>query len=153
MSILQITPRESALAAIATDYRHEALAWSVTAENLEHQRTNLYNRITPTTYIAWRDGKPSYDEDCVCENPVWPADMDDDRESMPLYTADQAHGIYAPITTRLQGEAAVMVGLLTEAVAVLQTIEPESATEDESLTRLRGDIWAVLVAVANRGGA
>ena len=54
--------------------------------------------------------------------------------------------------TRLQGEAAVMTGLLTEAVAVLQTIEPECASEDESLTRLRGDIWAVLTAVAKRGG-
>lgn len=92
MSILQITPRESALAAIDTDYRHEALAWSVTAENLEQATI-----------------------------------------------------------TRLQGEAAVMVGLLTEAVAVLQTVEPESATEDESLTQLRVDIWAVLVAMANRG--
>ena len=55
--------------------------------------------------------------------------------------------------TRLQGEAKVMVGLLTEAVAVLQTIEPECATEDESLTRLRIDIWAVLQAWAKRGGA
>lgn len=94
MSILQITPRESALAAIATDYRHEALAWSVTAENLEQATI-----------------------------------------------------------TRLQGEAAVMVGLLTEAVAVLQAIEPENATEDESLTELRSGIWAVLTAVAKRGGA
>ena len=67
--ITNITPRESVLAAIASDYQHEALAWSVTAENLE-QAT-----------IA-----------------------------------------------RLQGEAAVMVGLLTEAVAVLQTVEPECAT-------------------------
>ncbi len=50
----------------------------------------------------------------------------------------------------LQGEATVMVNLLTEAVGVLQTIEPECATEAESLTRLRGDIWAVLVAVAGR---
>ncbi len=94
MSILQITPRESALAAIATDYRHEALAWSVTVENLEQATI-----------------------------------------------------------TRLQGEAAVMVGLLTEAVAVLQAIEPENATEDESLTELRSGIWAVLTAVAKRGGA
>ena len=94
MSILQITPRESALAAIATDYRHEALAWSVTVENLEQATI-----------------------------------------------------------TRLQGEAAVMVGLLTEAEAVLQAIEPETATEDESLTELRSGIWAVLTAVAKRGGA
>lgn len=36
---------------------------------------------------------------------------------------------------------------------VLQTVEPECAAEDESLTRLRGDIWAVLTAVAKRGGA
>lgn len=33
--ITTITPRESAIAAIASDYQHEALAWSVTAENLE----------------------------------------------------------------------------------------------------------------------
>jgi len=46
-----------------------------------------------------------------------------------------------------------MVGLLTEAVEVLQTIEPECAAEDESLTRLRGDIWAVLTTVAKRGVA
>ncbi len=52
---------------------------------------------------------------------------------------------------RLHGEARVMVGLLTEAVEVLQTIEPECAAEDESLQRLRGDIWAVLTAVAKRG--
>lgn len=62
--------------------------------------------------------------------------------------AEAAHTI-----TRLQGEASVMIGLLTEAVAVLQTIEPECAAEDESLTRLRGDIWAVLQAWAKRGAA
>lgn len=109
--------------------------------------------LTPTAYIAWRNEQPAWGEDCVCQDAVFPVDMDDDRESMPLYTCDQAHGIYGPTITRLQGEAAVMVGLLTEAVVVLQTVEPESATEDESLTRLRGDIWAVLTAVARRGGA
>ena len=150
--ITNITPRESALAAIATDYRHEALAWSITAENLEQAKTNLYDRITPTAFIAWRNEGPVFDEDCVCQDPVWPADEDDDRTSMALYTDDQAHGIYAPIITRLRGEATVMVGLLTEAVTVLQTVEPECATENESLTRLRGDIWAVLTAVAKRGG-
>lgn len=54
---------------------------------------------------------------------------------------------------RLQGEAGVMTGLLAQAVAVLQTVEPECATESEGLTRLRTDIWAVLTAVAKRGGA
>jgi hypothetical protein len=54
---------------------------------------------------------------------------------------------------RLQGEAGVMTGLLAQAVAVLQTVEPECATESEGLTRLRTDIWAVLTAVARRGGA
>ena len=93
MSITQITPRESAIAAIASDYQHEALAWSVTCENLE--------QIT---------------------------------------------------ITRLHGEARVMIGLLTEAVAVLQTVEPECSTADEMLTRLRADIWAVLTAYAKRGG-
>lgn len=59
----------------------------------------------------------------------------------------------ADTITRLQGEASVMIGLLSEAVAVLQTIEPECAAEDERLTRLRGDIWSVLQAWAKRGGA
>lgn len=89
MSITQTTPRESAIAAIASDYQHEALAWSVTAENLEKT------------------------------------------------------------ITRLHGEASVMIGLLTEAVGVLQTIEPECSTADEMLTRLRADIWAVLTEYAS----
>ena len=33
MEVLNITPRESALASIAEDYKREALAWSITAEN------------------------------------------------------------------------------------------------------------------------
>lgn len=52
--------------------------------------------------------------------------------------------------TRLHGEASVMIGLLTEAVGVLQTVEPECSTADEMLTRLRADIWAVLTAYATR---
>ena len=92
--ITTITPRESVLAAIASDYQHEALAWSVTSENLEQSTI-----------------------------------------------------------TRLQGEAKVMVSLLAGAVAVLQTIEPECATEAEDLNQLREGIWAVLSAVAKRGGA
>lgn len=51
---------------------------------------------------------------------------------------------------RLKGEAAVMLRLLTDAVGVLQTVEPECSTEDETLTRLRGDIWSVLVDASQR---
>lgn len=44
----------------------------------------------PVAYLAWRDGKPCYEgDDAVCEDAVWPVDWDDDRESMPVYTADQ----------------------------------------------------------------
>ena len=111
--IAHITPRESAIAAIASDYQHEALAWSINAEN-------AFDHATAAAL----------------------------HEATALLTLHEA---MAQIE-RLQGEARVMTGLLAEAVAVLQTIEPECATEDERLTRLRGDIWAVLTAWAKRGG-
>jgi len=40
----------------------------------------------PIAYLAWRDGEPCWDEDCVCQDPVYPVDADDDRTSMPVYT-------------------------------------------------------------------
>jgi len=43
----------------------------------------------PVGYLAWRDGKPSWDEDCVCKDPVYPVDETDDRTSKPIYTAEQ----------------------------------------------------------------
>lgn len=44
----------------------------------------------PIAYLAWRDGEPCYEgDDAVCEDPVWPVDSDDDRESMPVYLAPQ----------------------------------------------------------------
>ena len=58
----------------------------------------------------------------------------------------------AAIITRLQGEARVMLDLLSEAVAVLDTIEPECAPESESLDRLKYEIRAVIGTVAKRGG-
>ena len=39
----------------------------------------------PVAYIAWRDGQPCWDEDCVCQDAVYPVDSDDDRTSMPVY--------------------------------------------------------------------
>lgn len=39
----------------------------------------------PVAYLAWREGQPSWDEDCVCQDPVYPVDEDDDRTSMPVY--------------------------------------------------------------------
>ena len=45
------------------------------------------NNQKPVAYLAWRDGKPCWSEDCVCQDAVWPADGDDDRTSMPVYLA------------------------------------------------------------------
>lgn len=39
----------------------------------------------PVAYLAWRDGQPCWDEDCVCQDAVYPVDSDDDRTSMPVY--------------------------------------------------------------------
>ena len=41
--------------------------------------------VEPVAYLAWRDGKPCWDEDCVCQDAVYPVDSDDDRTSMPVY--------------------------------------------------------------------
>jgi hypothetical protein len=44
----------------------------------------------PVAYLAWRDGKPCYEgDDAVCEDAVWPCDVEDDRTSMPVYLAPQ----------------------------------------------------------------
>ena len=41
--------------------------------------------VEPVAYLAWRDGQPCWDEDCVCQDAVYPVDSDDDRTSMPVY--------------------------------------------------------------------
>ena len=62
------------------------------AEN-EALRTALAQQGKPVAYLAWRDGKPCYaGDDAVCEDAVWPLDADDDRESMPVYTAARLSG-------------------------------------------------------------
>ena len=44
-------------------------------------------------YFAFRDGKPDWDEDCVCTDPVYPAGDDDDQVSVPIYVmAAKAEG-------------------------------------------------------------
>jgi len=44
----------------------------------------------PVAYIAWKDGKPCYEgDDAICEDAVWPVDSDNDRTSMPVFTAPQ----------------------------------------------------------------
>ena len=42
--------------------------------------------VEPVAYLAWRDGQPCWDEDCVCQDAVYPVDSDDDRTSMPVFT-------------------------------------------------------------------
>lgn len=51
---------------------------------------------------------------------------------------------------RLQGEARVMLDLLSEALGVIDTIEPECATAQEQLDALKDNIRAVLVAKTGR---
>ena len=52
--------------------------------------------------------------------------------------------------TRLQGEARVMLDLLSEALGIIDTIELESATESEYMDAIKTEIKAVLVAKAGR---
>ena len=40
----------------------------------------------PIGYLAHRDGKPSWDEDCVCKDAVYPVDEYDDRVSVAIFT-------------------------------------------------------------------
>jgi peptidoglycan hydrolase CwlO-like protein len=48
----------------------------------------MLSKQEPVAYLAWRDGKPCYEgDDAVCEDAVWPVDIDDDRTSMPVYAA------------------------------------------------------------------
>lgn len=82
--ITTITPRESAIAAIASDYQREALAWSTTCENLEQT------------------------------------------------------------VSRMQEEARMMLDLHSEALGVIDTIEPEY------LDQIKDEMRALLVAKAGR---
>jgi len=52
--------------------------------------------------------------------------------------------------TRLQGEARVMLDLLSEALGIIDTIELESATESEYMDAIKTEIKEVLVAKAGR---
>ena len=48
----------------------------------------------PIAYLAWHDGKPCWsDDDCVCEDAVYPVHDDDDRVSMPVYLAPGAQPV------------------------------------------------------------
>ena len=54
--------------------------------------------MEPVGYLAWRNDAPSWDEDCICNDAVYPSWYDDDRTSMPIYTATQL------AAARLQGQ-------------------------------------------------
>ena len=56
------------------------------SERLEALREKLAApEAEPVAYLAWRDGKPTWDEDCICKDPVYPTWHDDNRASMPVY--------------------------------------------------------------------
>lgn len=52
--------------------------------------------------------------------------------------------------TRLEGEARVMLSLLSDALGIIETIEPECSTEQELLDATKAEIKAVLVAKSGR---
>ena len=56
-----------------------------TYHGAEQWKPPLGKAPEPVAYIAWRDGQPCWDEDCVCQDAVYPVDSDDDRTSMPVY--------------------------------------------------------------------
>ena len=56
-----------------------------TYHGAEQWKPPLGKTPEPVAYLAWRDGKPCWDEDCVCQDAVYPVDSDDDRTSMPVY--------------------------------------------------------------------
>lgn len=63
----------------------------------------------PVGHLAWREGKPSWDEDCVCEDAVYPVDGDDDRESMPIFTIAQLRLAIGAATLRERERFATLV--------------------------------------------
>jgi len=93
MSILQVTERELQL---QRELDEERRINSIGSEReyillgkiarLEKELDSLKLNEDPVGYIAWKDGEPCWSEDCVCQDPVYPADEYDDRTSMPVYT-------------------------------------------------------------------
>ena len=66
------------------------------ATQAEHQAKALEG-VEPIGYIAWRDGKPAWSEDCVCEDAVFPRDIEDDCTSMAIYPATTVSALQARI--------------------------------------------------------
>jgi len=61
--------------------------WAMQAE-IDELRAALdaWEKQEPVGYIAWHEGAPSWDEDCVCQDAVYPVDESDVRTSEPIYT-------------------------------------------------------------------
>ena len=74
------------------------------ATQAEHQAKALEG-VEPIGYIAWRDGKPAWSEDCVCEDAVFPRDIEDDCTSMAIYPAATVSALQARIA-ELEQDAA-----------------------------------------------
>ena len=80
------------------------------ATQAEHQAKALEG-VEPIGYIAWRDGKPAWSEDCVCEDAVFPRDIEDDCTSMAIYPATTVSALQARIATQAEHQAKALEGV------------------------------------------
>jgi hypothetical protein len=85
-----------------------------TYHGAEQWKPPLGKKPEPVAYLAWRDGQPCWDEDCVCQDAVYPVDSDDDRTSMPVYLHPAKQTPWVGLTEEEVGDAAYESNLLDD---------------------------------------
>jgi hypothetical protein len=84
----------------------------------------------PIGYLAHRNGKPSWDDDCVCKDPVYPVDQDDDRVSVPIYTSQQDTPMVLPIALAPRDKTVLVNDCAIEQPAWVEAYWLESISPD-----------------------
>ena len=133
-------------------------AWNRRAALAQHQAKALEG-VEPIGYIAWRDGKPAWSEDCVCEDAVFPRDIEDDCTSMAIYPATTVSALQARIAELEQDAARGQVKCHKGAVVrefeneignrIKITIEGPTSTSENILTPMEAtELRRALIAAA-----
>ncbi len=116
------------------------------ATQAEHQAKALEG-VEPIGYIAWRDGKPAWSEDCVCEDAVFPRDIEDDCTSMAIYPATTVSALQARIAEleqdAVRGEPVGFMMVPVEPTPDM--LEAGAGTKYEKRAR---NVWRDMIAAA-----
>lgn len=64
--------------------------------------TTEFKMPDPFAYFQWFDGKPVWDECCVCKDAVYPIDDEYATTSMPIYTSNDMRAVIEHIANHVE---------------------------------------------------